>query len=37
MHEGTDAARNTANTATSFKFVGSGFNLTYTGTYRCLS
>jgi hypothetical protein len=36
-HEGIDNADNTAHTATHFELVGSGLNLTYTGTYRCLS
>jgi hypothetical protein len=36
-HEGIDNADNTANTATNFELVGSDFNLTYSGTYRCLS
>lgn len=37
IHEEIDAAGNTANTATNFKFVGSASGLTYTGMYRCLS
>jgi hypothetical protein len=36
-HEGIENANNTANTATNFELVGCGLNLTYTGTYRCLS
>jgi hypothetical protein len=36
-HKGIDAADNTANTATNLELVGSGFNLTYSGTYHCLS
>jgi hypothetical protein len=37
IHEGIDAAGNTANTATNFHFVGNLSGLTYTGTYHCLS
>jgi hypothetical protein len=37
IHEGIDAAGNTANVATNLHFVGDLSQLTYTGNYHCLS